>query len=796
MIKTQVYESAYFGEGRWFFLLDRIRFGLRRSIGGREKKGSFYRKSLIWFILTASLPGFITGIFIYIFGAGHIERDLSDMHQGQMEERVQNIDDQLSYLELDLSHWAFSPRFGPALKELDFVYHFQETWDISRSLVIMEGSHPLIQDVELFIQQGWTDPVLFKTGYYRLKNPEDSVPYVKLLQDERSIFWTGWDGDGTISPVGGQPVQLVHKIPGESTNHFGILVVTLNREKLVNLLKTMTPYNEGETFLLDDRHGMIISDKRESVFQQELRDVVLQREETSGIFLWENAGKKYSVSYGTIKRIASDWSFVSAAPMSAITSPVIVLSRIILIVNTLGLIVALAFSWMATGRVYSPVARLIRSFTGELDKEAHHVKDEFQFIEARWNETTMERTDLKTRLSDQLPILRTGFLLQLIQGHLYYYKEQDLLERMKHYGWKTEGVQFQVLHFALTGFNASKGRFSTGDESLVTFVASNIIEELAAECVEQYGVINFSDFSIGLLLMVPHSESLTSTVKALGEGITIEVNRILGMQVTITISRPTPEARRIAETFMEVERAAGFRQFSNQNQMITMEQLSQTSDYEGVGYPFSLELELLQTIRAGKRSETEGLLKQFMNEVLQRDSTEIHVQQAMLQLLGSIQHLILQSGMNTSRLFQGTNMFMELSQIREPGNMNEWLLSQVILPYFEEKEARASEQLKQIVSQTIAYIHEHYMTDLSLEGCADRAGVNSYTLSKLFKQVAGVNFIDYVTDLRIKKASQLLKDTDMKIGEIAESVGYQQRYFNRIFKKQVGVTPSQYREIS
>ncbi len=59
-------------------------------------------------------------------------------------------------------------------------------------------------------------------------------------------------------------------------------------------------------------------------------------------------------------------------------------------------------------------------------------------------------------------------------------------------------------------------------------------------------------------------------------------------------------------------------------------------------------------------------------------------------------------------------------------------------------------------------IHEQYMADISLESCADALGMNSYTLSKAFKQVTGINFIDYVTQIRIEKAKELLVNTNKK----------------------------------
>jgi len=740
----------------------------RSMFKARDKKG-FYRKSLIWFLLTASIPGFITGGCIYWFAVDHIEEDLNVLHQSQMEQRVKNIDDQLMYLELDLSHWAFSPRFGWDLQELDFVYYFRDTWDISQSLVVLQGSHPLIQDVELFVDGSQT--VLFKTGYYKLEDPAVIASYRELLKDTRSIYWTdrkteSSDDEEIIDSNPQDSIKLVHKIPGDSPSPFGILVLTLNRDKVVNLLKTMTPYNEGITFLMREGGEIIVSDESKNNDIQGLRDEVMKQGQLSGTFLWEWENSTYSVSYGQLRRIDKEWTYISAAPMTAITSPVVVLSNIILLVSTIGLLLALVLSWLASIRMYSPVERLIH-----------------------------ESNDLQARLDNQQPNLRMGFLLQLLQGHLRHYTEADLRERMKRYGWKVDQHQFHVLQIQLIGFSSLSSRFPPGSESLVTFAASNIIEELTKEHYEQFGVVNFHDLSVGVLIMSMKNEALANQLNFLGEDITKVINRILNIKVTITISRLTDSVKRISETFMEVERASGFRQFVNQNQLLNMDDGAVHAASNEERYPFEIEMDIIQSLRSGKKTEAEGLIGRFLEEVLSHHGTEVHVQQNMLQLLGSIQHMILQSGVSTFRLYQGANMFDLLSQIREPGKMLSWMKERVIAPFLLERDARASMQLKQIVERTTEYIQANYMKNISLESCADLVGTNSYTLSKLFKHITGVNFIDYVTELRLDKAKELLSKSELKINDIAEEVGYQQRYFNRIFKKQVGITPTQYREM-
>ena len=87
------------------------------------------------------------------------------------------------------------------------------------------------------------------------------------------------------------------------------------------------------------------------------------------------------------------------------------------------------------------------------------------------------------------------------------------------------------------------------------------------------------------------------------------------------------------------------------------------------------------------------------------------------------------------------------------------------------------------------------MEDISLDYCADHVNLSPSLLSKVFKDIVGLNFIDYLTNIRLSKAKELLVHTDMKINEIAETIGYKNSYFNRLFKKHEGYTPGQYREM-
>ena len=99
------------------------------------------------------------------------------------------------------------------------------------------------------------------------------------------------------------------------------------------------------------------------------------------------------------------------------------------------------------------------------------------------------------------------------------------------------------------------------------------------------------------------------------------------------------------------------------------------------------------------------------------------------------------------------------------------------------------------VERAKAYIAERYNKDISLDDVSREMDISPYYFSKLFKEETGENFIEYLTSLRINKAKQLISGTDMSMKEICTEVGYADpNYFSRIFKKNVGVTPTEYKE--
>ncbi|MFB9279516.1 response regulator [Cohnella cellulosilytica] len=101
----------------------------------------------------------------------------------------------------------------------------------------------------------------------------------------------------------------------------------------------------------------------------------------------------------------------------------------------------------------------------------------------------------------------------------------------------------------------------------------------------------------------------------------------------------------------------------------------------------------------------------------------------------------------------------------------------------------------QAVEVALQYIQGHYHTDLSLEKVASIVYLNPIYFSQLFKQKTGHGFKEYITQLRLERAMELLRKSELKIVDISERVGYpDMRHFSQIFRKKTGLTPSEYRQ--
>ncbi|MEH7387330.1 response regulator [Bacillus sp. JJ1521] len=114
-----------------------------------------------------------------------------------------------------------------------------------------------------------------------------------------------------------------------------------------------------------------------------------------------------------------------------------------------------------------------------------------------------------------------------------------------------------------------------------------------------------------------------------------------------------------------------------------------------------------------------------------------------------------------------------------------------------DREDQTSKDMNELspIERVLLYIDHSPAKDVSLAKAAEKAHLSTSYFCKLFKKETGTNFSDYIVKVRLQEAARLLEQTSLRISEIAERLGYSDlAYFSNSFKKQNGMTPSQYRK--
>lgn len=122
-------------------------------------------------------------------------------------------------------------------------------------------------------------------------------------------------------------------------------------------------------------------------------------------------------------------------------------------------------------------------------------------------------------------------------------------------------------------------------------------------------------------------------------------------------------------------------------------------------------------------------------------------------------------------------------------------LSRSLREQWESNLATKGHKLQEILESAKLFIDKNYNADISLSDIAGYVYISTSHFARVFKKHYGISPIQYLLSVRIENAKSLLEETNLKVGDIASSVGFSaQQRFNDIFKKHMGVSPTEYRQ--
>lgn len=212
-------------------------------------------------------------------------------------------------------------------------------------------------------------------------------------------------------------------------------------------------------------------------------------------------------------------------------------------------------------------------------------------------------------------------------------------------------------------------------------------------------------------------------------------------------------------------------------------------------YPLKLEDELAKAVKRGDSALAFNIFNNIWHEFIYKGYSVDFIKRWGLELVAVVTRSIIEIGENADILFKNTDPWKQISELKTKDKIHDWMQN-IIEAVCEYVYLSKNTKNKKLIEMAVKMIHENYSDEnISLNSIAEKLYITPNYLSTLFKNEMGITFSDYLTEYRIEKAKELLKDIRIKIYEISGAVGYtDSHYFSKIFKNMTGLTPKEYRE--
>jgi two-component system response regulator YesN len=211
-------------------------------------------------------------------------------------------------------------------------------------------------------------------------------------------------------------------------------------------------------------------------------------------------------------------------------------------------------------------------------------------------------------------------------------------------------------------------------------------------------------------------------------------------------------------------------------------------------YPIDEEKAMFQAIKHGKNTTAVMYATQFIERLIDIFSNNLEgIKLKILENELLAERIVYDSGGKTY-YFESRDGYLEhINNMNTIAEIKDWFIEK-IQEQSNNVATKKDESNKGMILRAKEYIQEHYQNEISLDDVSKELDISPYYLSKVFKQKTGQNFIEYLTEIRIERAKELILQGTDSIKKISLSVGYPNpNYFSRTFKKNVGVSPSEYK---
>lgn len=421
-------------------------------------------------------------------------------------------------------------------------------------------------------------------------------------------------------------------------------------------------------------------------------------------------------------------------------------------------------------------------------------KIEKQMLEEKNNESAI--TDLKSEIRQNMDFLKNKYFSDMI-NHAEEFDIHQIVSKLESMDITFAKPLFTVVCIVISSFEEQSEFFLEKSLPLLKFSIRNI----ASEILNPLGIVtafeNLRD-SRQIVILINHdskSDAMNELeITRLSREIIFAMNKHFKISISVGIGKHCSKIDDIPGSYMQSYIAVLQRIVIGNNKVISFEKVTASNRIT-----FFLEEEqkmiLEQFIKEGNHKRSYLVIDKIFEQIEKENVPYNNIRVLLIDLFLMLSKTVREAGGNWDRIFKedtfSENYLLRCMSLNDLKNLIKDNI-ETICHYINDL---TKSQGKKAIDEIKEYIDQYYYSEVSLTDLANKYYLNSNYLSQLFKVEVGENFVDYLTRKRIEKSVYLLLNTEFQTYKIAEMVGYiYPRYFYDVFKKILGVTPSQYRQ--
>lgn len=411
----------------------------------------------------------------------------------------------------------------------------------------------------------------------------------------------------------------------------------------------------------------------------------------------------------------------------------------------------------------------------------------------------LEKAEIKKLselINESLPLLKERFFLNLVKGNC---KENEIWGRLDYLNIQIKTEQFFCMIISLDDyFNLIEER-KQEDINIIKFAIQHIAEEILLSVDVNFFMFEDKSKEIGVLLCYNGLQlsSYLSTLFPLLQHIQDYVRRFFKTSVTMGIGRSYKNIKDVHKSYEEAEEALEYRTAFGKNSILYIGDINPTTKPSISSDILKKVNELVKAVKSVNLELAINVANDIFNIMTQDyllKREDIHL--FLIEIVSRFIKIVMEFEGDTQAVYGDRLIQLNILNFDTIEDIKK-MLQDIIKNTIEFINLKRKITNKNFIQKAKDFIDANYCKEnLNLSMLAESVHVSSGYLSQIFKQVVGESVIEYLTKIRINHAKKLLKETTLKTYEIAFQIGYcDAQYFSNCFKKIVGTSPTNYRNI-